>query len=521
MSISKALIVRSSQLLQFYQAYQEVRKEFDEIYVLSQSGYEDELVQNTGLPKTHILTYPYSEPFRLKHLKKYFSSIFPNKFDCCVILYNNLTGSGYFHVKLIPFLIKARELQVYFLDGTHKKYGIRGFAFNFIKELIFETVDQLVSLTLVVSWLIVIYPVSILLSVLGKIRKNRDEKRIYFFSSQGIDYPSARVRCFDFADQLQKRGFSCKVFSPTTSSLAEELLDAEKVWLSIKLFLKTVFLPHGFLYIQKAKYNSLTPFMLHLLKGWPLILDMDDWEFPTPAFRYLICEHLFLRIAPRACFLVAASHKLQEMMKIFHSHVYLVPTGVDTQKFFPMPKKTTSCCTFGWVGIIFGHPILENILAVVKALKIVPPDIPLVVKIAGKGVLWPALKDYVSKENRVHLCGWVEHNSIPNFMASIDVGLMPLARSTAFLEAKSPTKLFEYMAMGMPTISSPIGEIPYIIEHGKNGFLAATKEEFAHYMKVLAQDAVLRENMGHEAYMTIKQKYSLEMIGNILGHILT
>jgi len=54
-------------------------------------------------------------------------------------------------------------------------------------------------------------------------------------------------------------------------------------------------------------------------------------------------------------------------------------------------------------------------------------------------------------------------------------GLLPLIQDTKFNKSKSPTKLFEYMAMAKATVSSDIGESSYVIKDGDNGFLAKNK----------------------------------------------
>jgi len=67
------------------------------------------------------------------------------------------------------------------------------------------------------------------------------------------------------------------------------------------------------------------------------------------------------------------------------------------------------------------------------------------------------------------------------------------------------------MATGLPTVSSPVGEILYIIEDGKNGFLANNKEEWENKLEKLIRDVKLRKKMGSKARKTIVDNYSIKV----------
>jgi len=107
-----------------------------------------------------------------------------------------------------------------------------------------------------------------------------------------------------------------------------------------------------------------------------------------------------------------------------------------------------------------------------------------------------------------------------DYLATIQIGLLPVASRTKFNRAKSPTKLFEYMAMSKPTVSSKIGETAHIIKNGENGFLAKTREEFIEKMQVLIQNSDLRQRIGEKARQTIEEGYSLKVLGKRLYEIL-
>jgi len=103
---------------------------------------------------------------------------------------------------------------------------------------------------------------------------------------------------------------------------------------------------------------------------------------------------------------------------------------------------------------------------------------------------------------------------MPAFLKSIDVGLLPLIQADdPWVNSKSPTKYFEYLASGLPTVASPTAELRRFIRDGENGFLAGSREEFIDKMMLLAEDACLREKMGRSARELAEREFSIESLG--------
>jgi len=143
-------------------------------------------------------------------------------------------------------------------------------------------------------------------------------------------------------------------------------------------------------------------------------------------------------------------------------------------------------------------------------------------EIRGDGIYKSDLIDIIGQNHdpNILLKEWVSPESIPGYLANIHIGLFPTVSKTKFNQAKSPTKLFEYMAMAKPTVSSHIGETSHIIKDGDNGFLAQTKGEFIEKMQRLIENAELREKIGEKARKTVEENYSLKVLGKRLYEIL-
>jgi len=94
----------------------------------------------------------------------------------------------------------------------------------------------------------------------------------------------------------------------------------------------------------------------------------------------------------------------------------------------------------------------------------------------------------------------------------MDVGIMPLT-DTPWARGKCGYKLIQYMACGLPVIASPVGVNAEIVEHGVNGFLASTENEWRAALGVLLGDSSLRQRMGAEGRRKVEREYSLAVWG--------
>jgi glycosyltransferase involved in cell wall biosynthesis len=85
-------------------------------------------------------------------------------------------------------------------------------------------------------------------------------------------------------------------------------------------------------------------------------------------------------------------------------------------------------------------------------------------------------------EPNIHLLGSRAHSELPALVAAFDVGLVPYLR-TEYTATVNPTKLFEYLAMGVPVVSVDLPEVmsldlpPFAVRTAANrqDFIAAVR----------------------------------------------
>jgi glycosyltransferase involved in cell wall biosynthesis len=108
--------------------------------------------------------------------------------------------------------------------------------------------------------------------------------------------------------------------------------------------------------------------------------------------------------------------------------------------------------------------------------------------------------------------GIVPYEKIPDYMGCADIFLLPFARKQANI-GRWPNKVGDYMAMGRPMVSSPVGEMEHLFNQEPIGRLARdTTEDFAEAAWELLQDTESCRKMGQAARAAAEQRYSWEYL---------
>lgn len=361
--------------------------------------------------------------------------------------------------------------------------------------------------------------------------------KVIFITREGYQLPGARIRCYNFSREISRDGIETQIlsFSDTLGAkdgAKESLMSlGEKLKYNWKAFEELIKDKDAIFYLQRFNYHVLAPFFARIFNRNRIILDLDDWEMrEEPKYYFNLYPsskaHYFTRkIAKESIFCVAASRFLENFLRQFNQKVYYIPSGVDTELFFPRKvAKLNQKITFAWVGTFHKREYIENIAFALDCFKILRERYAdIFFEITGEGIYKNDLAAIVSGCNDDHIIlrQWMDPGAIPDYLGNVDIGIFPIVKASKFNLAKSPTKLFEYMAMEKPTVSSNIGEMPHIISDGENGLLAKTKEEFLVKMQELIEDENLRFRIGKNARRAIEERYSLKILGSQLHKILS
>lgn len=162
-----------------------------------------------------------------------------------------------------------------------------------------------------------------------------------------------------------------------------------------------------------------------------------------------------------------------------HRGVHLFPSGVESEHYATSRRlrQSRDHKVAGYVGVIDERLDLELLAAMAAAL----PDWS--VQIVGPVVKID--KSLLPTAENISYPGLVAYDDLPEVMAGFDVALMPFALNEA-TRAISPTKTLEYLAAGLPVVSTRIAdvvtdyaEVVHLADDGV-GFANACREVVTH-----------------------------------------
>ena len=192
----------------------------------------------------------------------------------------------------------------------------------------------------------------------------------------------------------------------------------------------------------------------------------------------------------------------------------LVSNGVDTERFWrPAAPKKRQIIYSGNIG---HAQDLEKVILAMKDVSL-RHDVRLV--IVGDGDLKEQLVSLVREhrlEDRVVFRDLVPRDRVPDVISESCIGVAPL-KDLETLEYAIPTKVFEYMACGIPFIGCSQGEIANIAEKSKGGIIARNDvRAIADAICQLLDNPGLGEEMGNSGRRYVKEHYDRRSIARVL-----
>ncbi len=106
-------------------------------------------------------------------------------------------------------------------------------------------------------------------------------------------------------------------------------------------------------------------------------------------------------------------------------------------------------------------------------------------------------------ENNAKYLGYFPFEKMPELLSSGDVGLLPFKKDP-LTEAASPIKIFEYMSVGMPVISTDMMGTKEVIKDNYNGILVKNDAEFVSALIKIAEDKDFYKKLKENSFETVK-----------------
>lgn len=252
---------------------------------------------------------------------------------------------------------------------------------------------------------------------------------------------------------------------------------------------------------------ELLPYVPGWLEAWlvragvPYVVDLDDAMFLNYELsRVPLVRQVFglkvPRLIARASAVIAGNSYLAEFARRHARTVEVVPTVVDTERYRAVSRDPgRQPFTVGWMGSPSTAPYLEPVVEALSPWLQATGSRLLVV---GAQIAQPRA--------RVECRPWVETRELDD-LAEFDIGIMPLP-DTEWAKGKCGFKLVQYMATGLPVVTSPVGVNSDLVEHGANGFLAASPAAWAGPLEQLRASPGLRTDMGRRGRVRVEAGFS-------------
>ena len=113
---------------------------------------------------------------------------------------------------------------------------------------------------------------------------------------------------------------------------------------------------------------------------------------------------------------------------------------------------------------------------------------------------------------------WVDYDTCLKFIYSFDIGLQALI-SDPMAEHTFPTKIFEYMALGVPYVAPDLRAMADFTRKWKSGYVlrGRSPEDIAKAISEAISDPERNKKIGEKSHRNVKEKFSWEMMEKRLG----
>ena len=247
----------------------------------------------------------------------------------------------------------------------------------------------------------------------------------------------------------------------------------------------------------------------------------------TPLLTLLI-RHWQNACITRADLIIVVSNVLKEELiqqGIASKKILVVPNGVDPEMFTYNPEASKlvraqygihhSDIVVGFIGT-FGN--WHGIPELTQAVEQLRGHDNLSFLFMGEGSERAAMMHKLKDDKNVHFSGLIPFEQVPTHLSACDILIVsnnwnPSSGRTFF---GSPTKLFEYMAMGRAIVGSELGQVSDILRNGENAitFTPGDVAGLIEAIKIAITDPDLRARIGTNARSDVINKYTWKSNAN-------
>jgi len=297
-----------------------------------------------------------------------------------------------------------------------------------------------------------------------------------------------------------------------TPDLKSKINDLRNPNLSKLLYLKSVpmirstirtFEPN----ILHAHYASSYGILGMISRFHPFIVSVWGSDLYLFAEKNFIYKKFFKNVIKSADKVCSTSKAMKKILidEYNQSKVYLIPFGIDTNKFKPI-KYSKNLFTIGTIKSIEDHNGIDCLLDATKIL-VYDYKIEINVLIVGSGSKMKKMQEksaLLKIDKNVTFTGFVEHEKVIEYFNQLSIFIAVSTRESfgvAVLEAA---------ALGIPSITSDVGGLTEVNSNNKTGIVinANNPKELADSVMSLYRNKALREKFGNNARQRVVKNFS-------------
>jgi len=238
-----------------------------------------------------------------------------------------------------------------------------------------------------------------------------------------------------------------------------------------------------------------------------IIYDFDDaiWikkiSDGNKRFSFLKSAVKYSKIMRLADVVIAGNEFLAAYANKYNSNVNIIPSCIDLSLYNVKTQSDSNKICIGWSG---SETTLVHFISITDVLIKIQ-------SIYGEAVYFKV----ISSRDNINIPGLniqsVKWNAIGESedLEDFDIGIMPLFNDE-WSKGKCSMKGIQYMGKGIATVMSNVGTNKQVIQHGINGLLANSFDEWIQCLSLLIDDEQLRKKLGKAGRLTVEQKYSIQ-----------
>jgi glycosyltransferase involved in cell wall biosynthesis len=320
-------------------------------------------------------------------------------------------------------------------------------------------------------------------------------QKVILFVSKGENSSATRYRALQYFPKFIEAGWQPKhaTISGGIISIIKTLFFASQA--DVIVLLRKTF-PSPIFWLLRKLSNK-------------LIFDFDDAIFCNTDGSYSKTRMRRFEATVSNCdYVFAGNEYLGNEAKKYNDSVTVIPTSLDTGKYNLTCQKSDSAFELVWIG---SQSTKKYITEIIPSLEIAAQSIAnLQLKI---------IADFELSSDKLNIINerWSEKTEALS-LCKADVGLAPMAENN-WSKGKCALKVLQYMAAGLPVISSPSGVNAYVVENGISGYLAADNQ-WGTLLSQMYKERGKLASMGELGRRRVQSEFSISVVFQKMLHII-